>query len=548
MCTRDGFSRLILNPDLSPYTNADYHHQGDSRERVTLLYESTDNGGQRRLFAGTQSRVVLLDETMGLWTNIVTGKGSSGSRFKVAQLQDFLLFTNDVDPVFSYQISTGAVANVSQLSNAPWRDAAGASVSGKALTKAKVIIQYQGVLFLMNVFQDGQRFSSRVTWCDLNLPLSWVLNPGASVAGFQDLQYGDEILAAAEMNGALMIYTTRGIYRMVVTADPNSAFGFQRIYSEPKNQSGCLAFPNTLVSDGKNHYYMARDGIYHFNPYLSAPERIDWIHRADGVIYTKLDTKIAAVNCASPVGEFRPIQREVIFSWPSAGAVDNNNWSLALNIDKQTSDVIDHGFTALVNYRPGNSSEDQCNINQLFIGASGYDWTLKQIGGGFFARELLPVSDDLTTDYAANANSLYLTAGYYRILRGLIPTGLLDREKLIDFIGVDNDSVSQDNPCVIRMRVGTSFNVVDPNSTESRCSPLWRRLLDVPIECIDDTTLTAMRAANQRPATAKGFSCFEQGKFLYFEMTITAADGSPAIGADACFSRLDFNVMPLEKV
>ena len=77
--------------------------------------------------------------------------------------------------------------------------------------KAKVVIQFNGYIILMNTFEEGERMSARVRWCDLNLPKEWREAPGLadSLAGFQDLQYGDEILAAAPMLGALYIYTRR---------------------------------------------------------------------------------------------------------------------------------------------------------------------------------------------------------------------------------------------------------------------------------------------------------------------------------------------------
>ena len=545
MCSRDGHARAFNNTDISPYTNFDLHHQGADREKITLIYESTDNAGGRRLFAGTQSRVSKLNEATGLWTSVASGKGADGSRFKAAELQDWILFTNNVDKVFSYQISTGTVADVAELTNAPYRLPDGTSATGKSITKAKVIIQYQGVIFLMNVVQDGVRQASRVTWCDLNAPLSWVLAAPGTIAGFQDLQYGDEILAATEMNGALMIYTSKGIYKVTVSTDPDVAFGFKRIYSEPRNRSGCLAFPNTLVSTGYSNYYMSKDGIYHFNPYLSAPERVDWIHRADGVIYTKPDTKISAIDCESPVAEYRPANRELMFSWASTGAIDNNNWTLFLNTDKQTADVMDHGYTALASFGPDTDTNGECNLNQLLLGASGLDWCLKQIGGGFFSRQMLPAGSLITDDFDLDSNDSYVLVGYYRTLRGLIPAGVIDREKLLNGILIDNDSVVQAEPCVFRMRVGTSYNVVDPNSVEDRCSPLWRRLADITTACIDESGNIAMRSKNQRPAQPKDFNCYEQGRFLYFELTIANKDGSPALGGDVCISRLEFTMMAL---
>jgi hypothetical protein len=36
---------------------------------------------------------------------------------------------------------------------------------------------------------------------------------------------------------------------------------------------------------------------------------------------------------------------------------------------------------------------------------------------------------------------------------------------------------------------------------------------------------------------------FEQNIFLYFELSILNADGTPAIGGDSCLDRIDFNAL-----
>lgn len=547
-CLRDGFSKAF---DQTPYSNWDHHHQGATRERITLGFESIDNSGVHRFFDGTQSRVSLLDSATGLWTDIVSGKGAAGSRFKAAELQDYILFTNNVDQVFAYTISSGAVIDpIPGLANAPWRDSSGVSQAGKALTAARVIIQYQGVIFLMNVFQDGVRQSSRITWCDLNDPLNWLLDPTTSIAGFQDLTYGDSILAAAVMNGVLYVYTVRGIWRIGVNSDTSSSaspFVFKQVYSEPENGARCIAFPNTLVSDGNGHWYMGRDAIYHFTPYLSAPERVDWVLRADGAIYTKLDTKINVIYCDAPIAWAVPNRTEVNFSWPSAGAVDNNNWTLHLNTEQKSADIEDAGYTAVRNFSPDPDTGEVCNTEQDTLGVSGLDWCWKDIGNGVYSREISAIgaalSDDLPLDNTAN----YSIVGYYRILRGPIPLGLVDREKIVRFIVLDSNDTQQDAPCIINMRIGNSWHLVDPNSTDESCAVMWRTLPPVELKCPDPATIAEMRAKNQRPDIDKRFTCFDQGVYLYYEMKISNADGTPAIGGASCLLSLTFDSMPLVK-
>jgi hypothetical protein len=560
MCLRDGFSRAFSSS--TPYTNFDHHHQGTiPREPITLIYESTDSSGVRRLFDATQSRVSKQDANTGLWTDIVSGKGAAGTRFKCDQLQDQILFTNNYDNPFLYDVTNNTLTNpVVQLGTGDSTLPLGGLLPNTNISKARIAIQYQGVMFLMNIEQDGQRKSSRIHWSDLNDPTAWIVSPPDNICGFQDLTYGDDILAAATMNGILYVYTARGIWRIGVnnlSPSGSSAFYFQQVYAEPKNQAGCLAFPNTLVSTGSDHYYMGRDGIYHYNQYLTEPERVDWIHRADGVIYKKSDTAINAIYCGSPVSEYSATAKELWFSWPSAGSFDNNNWTLVLNIGQNSADIIDAGFTAFCNFRPGSSSGETCREIQDFIGASGKDWCLKELSNGVFSREFAVLNDvgdpplgslvpvGLTNDIPPSAT--YQTTGYDRIIRGIVPTGLTDREKFVRMVLIDSDDTPQSNPCVINVRIGNSRNLVDVNDMESFCAPQWFSLPPVFLQCIEGKTIPQLTAMNQRPSKEKIFPCYVQGTWIYFEIVVRNLDGTPAIGADSCFLRIDFDVSVLPK-
>lgn len=531
LCRRDGHKRLFDTEQ-----NHDHHFQDVvTREPITFGFESTSPSGARVLYDGTQSRISKLNENTGVWTPIVTGMGATATRWKAAALQDYIIFTNNYDNILAHQLGTNTAATIPDL------------VSVLNVTKAAVVIQVNGCILLMNVVQNGNRISSRIIWSDLNLPLSYDPAASGTIASFQDLDYGEDILAAALMGSTLKVYTTRGIWNgSFATA---TGFSFERAYGEPKNQKGCIKFANTLVSTGNDHYYMGSDGIYHYSPYLAAPERgdeeassFDWAHSATGAIFTNADTKLDLTFCDAPVAEYIPTTDELFFSWPSSGQGQNNNLTLVLNRSQHAADIMDTGYMMLVNFRSAISEGGVCNEDQVFIGASGVDWALKEIGGIFY-REFLNVSarenDVASPDYRID--------GYYSILRGMIPAGLYDRDKLIRMILLDQDSSEQDTPCVVRMRVGNSRNIVDPNNESGRCSVIWRQLEDKPLDCPDQATRDEMIADNQRPDEATEFPCYEQGVFLYFELTIANEDGTAAIGGDACLQRLDFDLKALPK-
>lgn len=555
MCRREGWGRpfadmlydsngqLLTNPNHSGsgifYHNFDHHHQGATREPITMLFESTDSSGVRRLFDGTQSRLSLLNADTGYWTDFLTGKGATGSRWKAAELQDVVIFTNNVDDVQAYKIGPQTIATIPDL------------VSTLKVRKAKVVIQYSGFIFLMNLYQDdgstGAPYrKSRIRWSDLNLPLSY--DPGApnSLAGYQDLDYGDEILAAGVLLGSLYVFTRRAIWKCSPAITTTTTFSFQKVYTEPENQTGCLTYPNTLISDGQNFYYLSKDAVYRYNPYLPAPERPDWLYKAAGVIYRKADTALSGILCEAPVAIYHPATKEYWVSWPS-GSNFNNNWTLVSQLEQQTADVVDSGFVTFKNFRRTPEGV-LCNEAQSFFGVSAVDYAIKDIGG-IFVREYLQLAGaDPTVDLPLNApDAIFVSHGYYSDLRGQIPAGFNDRPKRIRDALIDVDIAEESNPTVMRCKIGNSRNLQDTNDTDDRCAVNWRDLDTVIMSCPDGARISQMQAANQRADNPVHYPCFEEGYFLYFWYRVEAADGTAAIGGDLCIQRLDFDVLALPK-
>lgn len=521
------------------YHNHDHHHQGATREPITMLFESTDSSGVRRLFDGTQSRISLLNADTGYWTDILTGKGATGSRWKAAELQDVVIFTNNIDDVQAYKIGPQTIAPIPDL------------VSTLKVRKAKVVIQYSGFIFLMNLYQDdgstGAPYrKSRIRWSDLNLPLSY--DPGApnSLAGYQDLDYGDEILAAGVLLGSLYVFTRRAIWKCAPSVSATTTFSFQKVYTEPENQTGCLTYPNTLISDGQNFHYLSKDAVYRYNPYLPAPERPDWLYKAAGVIYRKADTALSGILCEAPVAIYHPATKEYWVSWPS-GSNFNNNWTLVSQLEQQTADVVDSGFVTFKNFRRTPEGV-LCNEAQSFFGVSAVDYAIKDIGG-IFVREYLQLAGaDPTVDLPLNApDAIFVSVGYDSILRGQVPAGYTDRPKRIRDALLDIDIAEQDKPAVMRCRIANSRNLQDVNDLDNLCTPQWTDLGTIILKCPDGDTISNLTAKNQRPDMPIHWPCFVEGYFLYFDFKTESADGTPTIGADICIQRIDLDVLALPK-
>lgn len=543
---QDGFQRFGLSSGL--YVNQDHHHRGRTRYPVTYAFESTSSDGTRQLFDATDHEVSVLDLDAGLWLDLATGMGGgNGSRWKAAELQDVVIWTNNVDTVRSHSLGTTEFDAI-------------ASLTALNVTKARIVIQFGGFILLMNIEQDGQRHSSRVMWSDINRPLAY--EPGElytppsgeeteSLAGFQDLDYGDDIIAAAQLGGSLMIYTKRSIWRCYVSAaSPDAVFGFQKVYSEPENQKGCIVYPNTLVNLGDMHVYASRDDFYVFSPYYTKPKNLEeweWLHNATGLIFDNLQHPSYALDpdyCESPVAKFVPVRNEIWISWPSAGAAGINNHTLVANTVYRTASYVDHGFTAFVNDRqtPDGSA---CNETQVFIGASSEDYALKAIGNAVFKRELISLTNDDPTADISLSGAVYYDEGYNSVISGLLPLGFPDDEKIVKDFLLEHDTIAQDEPCLIKLRIGNSYNAADTMLDDGACAPQWKLLSTKQLTCPGSANVSVLAAKNQRPNLGLDWQFHYRGRNLYFELTVFGKTG-PAVGGDSAWSKIDVKAMTVK--
>lgn len=554
LCCRPGHQKLFssyLSPLTTPpsYTNFDHHDQGDFtlpnpvREATTLLFEAQDNTGKHWLYEAGQSRIKVLDEVNGVWTTVARGMGGptqagvAQTRFRAAELQQVVMFTNGVDRPLVSNVGSGATSQVADLNTL-------------GVTTGLVVVEFNGCLFLMNLTEAGQQISSRVRWSDLNNPLTWITGPN-SIADFQDLDYGEAILAAAPMAGSLYIFTTRGIWRAFVSGS-TKAFGFVKVYSEPLNQAKCIFFPNTLVSNGNEVWYGAIDGIYRFDPYIPEPERTEWLYRGMTTMFND-ETYAGDPNfCQSVVAGIHPIEKEIYISWPELnGTIPGApTKTIVWDYKYKSVDVMDFGFSCFGNYRPNPLPNQACASAQLFIGAACNDFSLKEVGVTFSRERLVNTTGQGTVKNGVYTPfiGVYAFDGYYRILRALLPYQNYDRDKLIRKLLLEVSPVAQPVPCVVRMRLGNSFSETDPNLPDGLCAVLWRQMKDMPLKCLDTMTASQYIAKNLHRDSGMEWPMLEKGRFLYVEFTIANADGSPAIGGQSCFSRIETEVAMLPKL
>jgi hypothetical protein len=609
LCRRSGFDKFIPNGGPADSSgnalmvNQDLHAQGATRNPISFLFENTTNAGLRQLFAGTQDSLWLLNATPGTWTSLVTGVGAPNARWRADTLQDLVFFANGVNPP-SYYDGTSFNASIPNLSTEGTAFNMTGINAGQTVANALIVIQFCGVLLWMNITgTDGTtttRYPTKIFWSNLNQGLVYapyvdengngqaVPNPvptgwSQTVCGFQDLPYGDEIIGAIPLLGNLYIFTRRGIWRMSpvgvsngnITASGTTGsniWGFTQIYSEPKNQTGCLIYPFSLVSTGQDIYYMSREAIYKYNPYMVAPERTDWLYRAAGVMYKTFNSYVDPSWCNLPSAEYTPNTGELWFSWPSynnnlANRNDDdtvvlNNWSLVACHDQKTADVLDCGFSAFVNFRD-TPIEGTCNESQDFLGASTMDYCIKSIGGPFYRAYL--TGSTATSGYVPSADNevagvSYEYDAYNSLFRVLIPTGYFDQEKLVRLVHLEDDTTEEAIPCLLTVRVGQSYSIQDPNEGQSptapeaigdsTCAVLWQPLQALPLACSDPLSMSQMAAQNLAPAQGKDYPVYIQNRYLYCEVGIIQPPnrGTMPSAGDVCLEQCSFDVQGLPKV
>lgn len=553
--------------------NSDFHTQDvpvADREPITLMFSSVENDGSRRLFIGTKTRLFVLDEAAGVYTPLVGGPfGADGSdsltqtRFNAAELANKVLFTNNLDRVQIHTLGTAIVGDAPTLATTAEGD----------VSAAKRVIAWQGLMFLLNTVEDGVRHANRIRWCDFNDPTWWEANQNpvtlaASIADFADLDPGEVILNALPMGGALYVFTDRSIWRcsMSIAADELTLTSI-RAYTEPKNRDKCLAYPNTLVGTGFSAYYLGNDGIYEFNQYLAEPERVEWIHRATPVIFKNAETRIDKQACNSPVAEYVPGinedatagDGELHFSWaryapdavlvaeaagcPPAPRVEGdglNGYTLVVNTKYKTADFRDYGSTAMVNFTSDLNVAGECNQQSEFLSANASDWTIKKMNTGF-AREM----------HSQTAG--YSLTGYFSICRFVLPLERFASEKEIQSFLVEATPVDPLETDVLRLRIGTSYESLDPNlgisvngaesdalkAAAGSCRVLWHQLSDKPLKCSNTMTPEQYKAKNLRPSNPLEWSFYYRGRFLFMELTIANADGSKPTTGGVSLSRFE---------
>jgi len=345
----EGFRRFMYSDTSN--NNADLHNQfpkndtaqesqiaTGTEEDITFLFEATSTNGDTRLLTGGSKRTYCYNQKTNNW-RIIRNSSTGSGKWKAAQLGDDVIFVNDNAKPHYWKMdqptennSTDSVREIK-------------SFSEMGLNRIRHIQEWRGLMFYANVNEGNEWIPDRVIWSDFKKPFS--IGPGdESLAGYQDLGPGEDIVGMEPLGNVLLVYTTNGVWQFEVSGGTGSdVLSFRKRYSDEDNGNTIPAYPNTIISASDNHFYLGRDGIYFYNIYRAAPDQPDWLKDASAVIFDDINSS----ECEAPIASFNAKTDEVWISWPDATSTKNTK-TVIINVRHQHVTYYDAGFTAFTNF------------------------------------------------------------------------------------------------------------------------------------------------------------------------------------------------------
>lgn len=403
-----GWSKAF-DGDTTPYNNADLHDQllalddsgGPQREIPLFLQEFNGTTNNRKLVCGTLSRLYCLNQRSGNWAIIADGLGgglNERRRWQSAQVLDTVIFSNNYNELISW--------NIGQQSTDLMPDATSTIESlsvdtGIALTRAAVLYAWKGVVFMGDVVMDGARYAHRVVWSDFNAPLDWDPGKDGTIAGYQDLAFGERVLAFRELGDYLLCYTNKAIWQIAAVGG-DEVWNFRSTYSDYKSGEGCLAYRHTLCNVGDAHIFAGKDGIYLYNLTYQKPEQPEWLYVATKEMFDNIDPDKCELHNAG----YQPVTKHYWLSWAS---LDDDLPAKTFIADMRhlVSAEVDAGFISFANY----TSDITMSLRDWLLSICACSVTEMNALGIGYLKEGLPRIDANTICDITPA-SIYTSEGF----------------------------------------------------------------------------------------------------------------------------------------
>jgi len=341
-----GWTKLFpsagVNSDLRDQLLSKSSNSEAVEEDVTLVEQVKTTEGFGKLIAGTKSRLYSYNPKTKNWKLIGDELGGSG-RWKIAYLGDHCVFVNDSAKPYYWKIDQPVEGTSSSNVNSV-KEIEGFSAIG--LNRIKHIKEWRGLMFYGNVHEHNEWIPDRLVWSDFKNPLRVEAEVEDSLAGYQDLGHGENIIGMEPIANSLLVYTERGIWQFDIAGGTGTdVLSFRKRYTDEDSGNSLPFYKNTLIAAGDNHFYLGRDGVYFYNAYRAKPDKPDWLHVASSIITNDINSDL----CELPVAAFNSLTDEVWISWPEKGATKNSK-TIIINIKHQHVSYMDAGFNDFVTH------------------------------------------------------------------------------------------------------------------------------------------------------------------------------------------------------
>lgn len=558
------------------------------REAITHLKAAGSDESYRTLIAATKSRIYASNDYTGNWRILADGLGGAQTsesdcntcnarRFRSAQLGNYILFTNDFDPILSWKFGDSPTGDLL------WSAQQVVDLLLIGLTKARCITEFNGFIILGDVEIEGQNKSSRIYWSDYNNPLSW-LPSDQSLANYHEFGLGEKVLRVEPLGRYLMVYTDKQVYQGVFVGDsiPDLVFQFNVIPTDNP-----LRYEHSLVNTGTMHLFLSDTGVYEVTSSYPRPSRTEWIHRASSAIFNGIGSDILAgfaglspfdsINqnqCDNVVGGYNSLTEEIWFSWPTGDNVCPD-MSIVFNTRYQAADLFDHGFTAFTNYKPDFrptirdwlNDEGVCEVEEVDFVKEGLplDFDPGDAPSYLFNPEEDPEEElhddswcvrlgDTTTEdlcercasspvfVAASAQDFtikefnddtyfremydleeeeYTEEGYATLLQSDMGKWGVTEEKTIKQVVIDYQAEEQEPPSDLYCQIAYS--------SQPRCTT-WKAIGTRELRCLTEKTAQQHLDNNTRPDLQAKYQTLYRGNYIGYRFYLTGDGGA------SCFS------------
>lgn len=277
--------------------------------------------GSTAVFAGTSTKLYLLDATTRAWSDVTRASGGNYSVLD-GELWDFAQFGNNVVAVVD--------------NNAPQYYTLGTSTKFAALTGSPPQAKRVSVVGDFLVLSGLTSYPNRIHWSAINDITGWTA--GTNQSDYQEFPDGGTVqgISGGEFG---IVFQSRAIRRMVYTGPP-AIFQFERI-SEDR---GVLMRYSICRAAGLT-FFLSNDGFYKIDR-GGAMTPIGF-NRVDNTVLAELDTTLQAnmVGRADPLtkrvfwfyksltGDLNHLNKAIIYDWVL------DRWSAA-NIDVYTAATV----------------------------------------------------------------------------------------------------------------------------------------------------------------------------------------------------------------